>query len=119
MRYVLNKIDVYYVYYFLIDVEGLEFQVLEFLRDDLVFGRLIVDVWIIEFLVKIGIYVDFIKSVDKLEQIKCFFVEVGGYFFYFLLKFLVGDVVDIVFVNLQIWCNVLENCFSLCCKIDF
>lgn len=119
MRFVLNKIDVYYVYYFLIDVEGLEFQVLEFLRDDLVFGRLIVDVWIMEFLVKIGIYVDFIKSVDKLEQIKCFFVEVGGYFFYFFLKFLVGDVVDIVFVNLKIWCNVVENCFSLCCKIDF
>lgn len=25
MKFVLNKIDVYYVYYFLIDVEGLEF----------------------------------------------------------------------------------------------
>lgn len=99
-------------------VEGSELQVLESLRDDLVSGRLTVDVWTIEFLVKTGTYVDFTKSADKLEQFKRFFAEVGGYFPHSSLKLPVGDVVDIVFVNLKTWCNVAENRSSLRCKTD-
>lgn len=118
MRSVLNKIDVHHVHYFSLDVEGSELQVLESLKDDLVSGRLTVDVWTIEFLVKSGSYIDFTKSADKLEQIKRFFAEVGGYFPHSSLKLPVGDVVDIVFVNLKTWCNVEENRSSLHCKTD-
>lgn len=109
MKEVLEKIEVGHVDYFSLDVEGSELHVLESLKDDLVSGRLSVDVWTIEFLIKSGSYVDFEKSAEKLSRIQHFFAEVGGYFLHSSLKLPTGDAVDVVFVNTKTWCKSHDN----------
>lgn len=109
MKTVLDKIGIHYIDYFSLDVEGAELLVLESMRDDLLSGRLTVDVWTVEFLVKSNNYVDSFKTDDKLNKIKQFFSEIGGYFPHSTANLATGEPIDVVFVNIKTWCKLHDR----------
>lgn len=52
IEYILNKISVYYIDFFFLNVEGGEMVVLELMCFSFKYGMLIVDVWFIEYSVR-------------------------------------------------------------------
>lgn len=51
MESVLNEINIYYIDFYFLDVEGVEMMVFEFMRDGFKLYCFIVDVWLIEYCV--------------------------------------------------------------------
>lgn len=67
---VLDKIKIYHIDFFSLDVEGAEMAVLESLRDGLESSRFTVDVWSIEYRVWDGKHVVYEKSIDNLRSLR-------------------------------------------------
>lgn len=67
---VLDKIKIYHIDFFSLDVEGAEMAVLESLRDGLESSRFTVDVWSIEYPVWDGKHVVYEKSIDNLRSLR-------------------------------------------------
>ncbi|XP_062576207.1 uncharacterized protein LOC134238098 [Saccostrea cucullata] len=109
LRAVLDKIGIHHIDYFSLDVEGAELLVLESIKDDLISGKVRVDVWTIEYLIKSRNYVDSIKTAEKLKHLKQFFEDVGGFFLHSTIKHPVAGEMDAVFVNIKTWCKLYSK----------
>lgn len=78
---VLSEIKTHHIdFYSLdVDVEGGEMTVLESLRDGLKTRRITVDVWSVEYRVWDGHNIIDDKSMEKLNALRRFFSDIGGY----------------------------------------
>jgi predicted acetyltransferase len=76
---VLDKIQQTHIDYFSLDVEGAELFVLNSMKNEAKSGKMIVDVWTIEYRVWDGTKIIVDKSKNNLEGLRNFFKNVGGY----------------------------------------
>lgn len=76
---VLSEIKIYYIDIYFLDVEGGEMIVLELLRDGFKIRCIIVDVWFVEYWVWDGYNIIDDKLMEKLNVLRRFFFDIGGY----------------------------------------
>lgn len=110
---VLDKIEIYHIDFFSLDVEGAEMAVLESLRDGLESSRFTVDVWSIEYRVWDGKHVVYEKSIDNLRSLRQYFNDIGGYSEYSQLSndhnVSDGYALDVVFVRNKSYCKRYDS----------
>lgn len=106
---VLNEIRVSHINYFSLDVEGAELFILETMKNELKSGKIVVDVWTIEYRVWDGEKVVLDVSLKNLEGFRTFFKDIGGYVEHSQLSndknIADGWALDVIFVNINTWCK--------------
>lgn len=106
---ILNKISVHHIDFYSLDVEGGEMPILESMRSSLKYGTLTVDVWSIEYRVWDDHQTLVEKSKEKLNSLRKYFDELGGYFEHSQLSdddnTKDGYALDVVFVRIGKWCK--------------
>lgn len=76
---VRNIIGYHTIDYFSLDVEGAEINILELMKEDLRHRYIVVNIWTIEYRIHDGHRNIIHESKEKLEQIRLFFKDIGGY----------------------------------------
>ncbi|XP_076071802.1 uncharacterized protein LOC143043311 [Mytilus galloprovincialis] len=76
---VLDQIGVQHIDYFSLDVEGSEMIILESIRNKLISGKIVVNIWSIEYRTWDGKKNIVNKSLQKLQNLRFFFQNIGGY----------------------------------------
>ncbi|CAG2206520.1 unnamed protein product [Mytilus edulis] len=76
---VMDKIGVQHIDYFSLDVEGSELIVLDSIRNELISGKIVVNIWSIEYRTWDGKQNIINKSFQKLKNLRDFFENIGGY----------------------------------------
>ncbi|VDI51824.1 Hypothetical predicted protein [Mytilus galloprovincialis] len=79
MAEVLDQIGVHHIDYFSLDVEGSEMIILESIRNKLISGKIVVNIWSIEYRTWDGKKNILNKSLQKLQNLRIFFKNIGGY----------------------------------------
>jgi hypothetical protein len=106
---VLDKIQQSHIDYFSLDVEGAELIVLNSMKNELKSGKIIVDVWTIEYRVWDGTKIIVDKSKNNLEGLRNFFKDVDDYVEHSQLSNTAdtsdGMALDVVFVYIKSWCQ--------------
>ena len=110
---VLDKIQQTHIDYFSLDVEGAELFVLNSMKNELKSGKMIVDVWTIEYRVWDGTKIIVDKSKNNLEGLRNFFKDVGGYVEHSRLSTRADTsdemALDVVFVYIKTWCKKYQT----------
>ncbi|XP_052068724.1 uncharacterized protein LOC127707988 [Mytilus californianus] len=101
---ILDLIGVQHIDYFSLDVEGSEMIILESVRNELISGKIVVNIWSIEYRTWDGTKNIVNKSFQKLQNLRNFFENIGGYVEYSQLNNEHGDnrdgmALDVVFVR--------------------
>ncbi|CAG2219486.1 unnamed protein product [Mytilus edulis] len=76
---ILDLIGVQHIDYFSLDVEGSEMIILESIRNELISGKIVVNIWSIEYRTWDGKQNIISKSFQKLKNLRDFFENIGGY----------------------------------------
>ncbi|CAC5416719.1 unnamed protein product [Mytilus coruscus] len=79
MTEILDLIGVQHIDYFSLDVEGSEMIILESVRNELISGKIVVNIWSIEYRTWDGTKNIVNKSFQKLQNLRNFFENIGGY----------------------------------------
>jgi FkbM family methyltransferase len=110
---VLDKIQQSHIDYFSLDVEGAELFVLNSMKNELKSGKIIVDVWTIEYRVWDGTTIIVDKSKNNLEGLRNFFKDVDDYVEHSQLSNTAdtsdGMALDVVFVYIKSWCQKYQT----------
>jgi FkbM family methyltransferase len=110
---VLDKIQQTHIDYFSLDVEGAELFVLNSMKNELKSGKMIVDVWTIEYRVWDGTKIIVDKSKKNLEGLRNFFKDIGDYVEHSQLSNTAdtsdGMALDVVFVYTKTWCQKYQT----------
>ena len=110
---VLDKIQQSHIDYFSLDVEGAELFVLNSMKNELKSGKIIVDVWTIEYRVWDGTKIIVDKSKNNLEGLRNFFKDVHDYVEHSQLSITAdtsdGMALDVVFVYIKSWCQKYQT----------
>jgi FkbM family methyltransferase len=110
---VLDTIQQTHIDYFSLDVEGAELFILNSMKNELKSGKIIVDVWTIEYRVWDGRKIIVDKSKNNLEGLRNFFKDVGGYVEHSQLSNSAdtsdGMALDVVFVYTKTWCQKYQT----------
>ncbi|XP_052104115.1 uncharacterized protein LOC127737452 [Mytilus californianus] len=113
MVQVTGQIGVHHINYFSLDVEGSEMVILESIRIELITGKIVVDIWSIEYRVYDGKKNIVNKSFANLQNIRHFFENVGGYVEHSQLNNEKDDrdgmALDVVFVHTKSWCKMYKT----------
>ncbi|CAC5400603.1 unnamed protein product [Mytilus coruscus] len=101
---VVDKIRVQHIDYFSLDVEGSEMIILESMRNELISGKIVVNIWSIEYRTWDGKKNIVKESYQKLQNLRIFFRNIGGYVEHSQLNNERGDnrdgmALDVVFVR--------------------
>ncbi|CAG2219488.1 unnamed protein product [Mytilus edulis] len=101
---ILGLIGVQHIDYFSLDVEGSEMIILESIRNELISGKIVVNIWSIEYRSWDGKKIIINKSFKKLKNLRDFFENIGGYVEHSQLNNKDGDnrdgmALDVVFVR--------------------
>lgn len=108
---VLSEIKTHHIDFYSLDVEGGEMTVLESLRNGLKTRRITVDVWSVEYRVWDGHNIIDDKSMEKLNALRRFFSDIGGYSEHSQISLpteknmIDGRALDVVFVRNEIFCK--------------
>ncbi|XP_076071098.1 uncharacterized protein LOC143042580 [Mytilus galloprovincialis] len=76
---VINQIGVQHIDYFSLDVEGSEMIILESIKNELISGKIVVNIWSIEYRTWDGKKNIVKESFQKLQNLRDFFRNIGGY----------------------------------------
>ncbi|CAC5407241.1 unnamed protein product [Mytilus coruscus] len=101
---IINQIGVQHIDYFSLDVEGSEMIILESIRNELISGKIVVNIWSIEYRTWDGKKNVVKESFQKLQNLRIFFGNIGGYVEHSQLNNEHGDnrdgmALDVVFVR--------------------
>ncbi|VDH92930.1 Hypothetical predicted protein, partial [Mytilus galloprovincialis] len=106
---VTDQIGVHHIHYFSLDVEGSEMVILNSIRNELKSGKIVVDIWSIEYRTYDGKKNIVHKSVTNLRNIRMFFENIGGYMEHSQLNnendSRDGMALDVVFVHSKSYCK--------------
>ncbi|VDI75351.1 Hypothetical predicted protein, partial [Mytilus galloprovincialis] len=110
---ILDLIGVQHIDYFSLDVEGSEMIILESIRNELISGKIVVNIWSIEYRTWDGKQNIINKSFQKLQNLRDFFENIGGYLEHSQLNNEDGDNRDgytfnVVYVATRILCTPLK-----------